>query len=388
MIRQALKFFLFPLLFSGLAAADIQDAVGRAQISVEQVGASLPGGSAEDQSRAAARLVDDSPRGGAPVVHPSGRSEAKAVSLAGPVFRAEMETLSMPKAKPVAAQDGDLTPLFLSIHEQVRAGQAAPLSPGPRRVKYLFVYGLFGNHITDYMQGSVRRLRALGLESDFIGIQTEGDRLSNFEKINNAVSTREQVVLIGHSRGGVLIHDWYRSASNSSKEKVLKLVVIQAPLRGTPIADWALEHWYTRAAVALLGALPGWGDVSEAILELTTDTRRQVMAGLPPFSPADLEKVYAVYSSFEPGVNDSAHKDMLLAHGIIKGRTGEDSDGLVPVDSAQVPGARRVFLSDFDHEDSALEDAGWFKGMRGSRPSAKMSVGDFSEALVRILLQP
>jgi hypothetical protein len=269
-------------------------------------------------------------------------------------------------------------------------GRASQTAQAPRSVEISVVAKspesqVFGNHITDYMEGIVRRLKTMGLDAEFIAIQTEGDRASNLVRIQNAVDAQAQVVLIGHSRGGILVHDWYRLASQESKDKILKLVLMQAPLRGTPIADWGLEHWYGRLAARVLGLMPRWGNVTEAIDELTVKTRERIMGQLPPFTPADLAKVYALSSSFEPNVNDDAHKDMLAAHGLMKDLTGEANDGLVPAGSATVPGARNIHVQDFDHEDSAVEEPGWFKRLSGSRPNDAMRVGDVSEALMRVL---
>jgi hypothetical protein len=364
------------------AAADHDDLLPKAQRSVAEVSVALPQGSPEGQHDAAALLFEDLQSASIAVPVDAGGLESRR-ALTGNV--ADIPT---PPSAPVAANGQDITPLFLDIHRQIRAGQLGHLSPESGKVKCFLVYGLFGNHITDYMESILQRLRAMGLDAEFIAIQTEGDRAGNLQKIQNAVDGQSQVVLIGHSRGGILVHDWYRLTSRASQDKVLKLVLMQAPLRGTPIADWVLERWYTRLAARALGMLYQWGNVMEATNELTVRTRQEIMASLPPFTPEDLNKVYTLSSSFESKVNDGAHKDMLTSHGIIKGLTGQDNDGLVPTESAQVPGARTIHLQDFDHEDSALKDAGWIKRLRGSRPNDDLRAGDMSEALAHVLFQP
>ncbi len=363
------------------ASADQKADLLRAQRSIAEINAALPQGYLEAQHRAAAVLIDDmaSSRGSVPV--DAGSSAIRRV------FVGKFSDIPTPASVPVNGKD--ITSLFLDIHRQVRAKQISSFSPATSgHVKYLLVYGLFGKHITDYMEGIRKRLKAMGLDAEFIDIQTEGSRETNLLRIQNAVDGQSQVVLIGHSRGGILVHDWYRLTTRSSKDKVLKLVLMQAPLRGTPIADWGLEHWYGRLAARGLSCLYQWGDVMEAIDELTVRTREHIMARLPPFTTADLAKVYTLSSCFEPKVNDRAHKDMLMPHGIIKDLIGQANDGLVPTQSAQVPGAHNIHLQDFDHEDSALEGAGWIKRLMGSRPNDDLRAGDVSEALTRVMSQP
>ena len=92
------------------------------------------------------------------------------ITAAGPVDTVEASALNLGQ-------------FFLSIHQEIRDKQAMPLPQEARSYKYLLVKGFLGNHITNYMEDNLKRLRDLGLDADFIEIATEGDRAGNLAKI-------------------------------------------------------------------------------------------------------------------------------------------------------------------------------------------------------------
>ncbi|MFA6003311.1 MAG: AarF/UbiB family protein, partial [Elusimicrobiota bacterium] len=306
-----------------------------------------------------------------------------------PLSIADLFTKRSPRVPSPAPAQSQLDRRFLDLHAAVRAGTAGALPESAGSFRYLFVRGFMGNHIKDYQTASVGRLQKLGLDADFIDIATEGDSAGAAARIAQTVGASDKpVILISHSRGGVLVHDWYRTASPELKAKAARLVLLQAPLKGSPLADFALEHLLTRMAARMLGGLPGWGDVLATTGELSTAQRRQALAQMPALNTEDLAKIYAIATYFDPDKNTPAHKDMRYFHRMITERTGQANDGLVPVDSANVPGAHNLVLPDLDHEDTVLEHAGWVKRLRGSRPNPELRADDISETILRLILAP
>ncbi|MDE2293307.1 MAG: hypothetical protein KGL53_14595, partial [Elusimicrobia bacterium] len=187
------------------------------------------------------------------------------------------------------------------------------------------------------------------------------------------------VALVGHSRGGVIAHDWYRLAPPELKAKVSRLVLIQAPLGGTGYADWVLGTWWRRLVTRVLGWLLR-ADLAGTARELTRAARAAALAALPPMTPEDLAKTLVLRTVKRPGTDLYGRRARLLES------MGEaESDGIVPADAARLPGAADIVLRDVDHSTTVLKRAGWLKRWRGYRPHLGYDAGDLTEALVRSL---
>ncbi|MFI5363068.1 MAG: hypothetical protein ACHQ49_13950, partial [Elusimicrobiota bacterium] len=283
----------------------------------------------------------------------------------------------------------DASERFLALHADVRVDLAGPLPTAASTYRYSFVRGFMGNHITGYMTENVERLKALGLDADVIPIATEGDSNGALAAIGRAVAASPKpVVLIGHSRGGMLVHDWYRGAPDDLKARAAGLILMQATIGGSPVADAMTAHWAARLLARLLSLLPSWGGVLETLEELTVSARGKVLAALPPLTAADLRKILVLQSSFDPATGGAYHRDMFRPWKIFEGRETGATDGLAGAAESGVPGARTIHLEDVDHEDTVIENAGWIKWLLGSRPNPKYRVGDISEALVRFFFLP
>jgi hypothetical protein len=296
------------------------------------------------------------------------------------------------ESKPLApTAPHDLTPAFQSTIEDVEAGIAEPLAPSTlKRHKVLLVKGFLGNHISGYMEMMLLRFRGLGFDADFIPVATEGGFEDDLRKIESAVAAapRERVLLLGHSRGGILIHDWLRRASPELKGKTARAILLQAPLGGSEAADFILEHGATRGLARVMSLLPRWGDALRSLRELSTPSRKAALAGLPPMREEDLEKILAVQTAFVPGAagEEGCHAEMKEAWSIVKSRSGLPGDGVVSTASSRLPGADSILLEGLDHEDTVLQNPGWLKELAGSRHCPGPSVGDLAEALLRVAL--
>lgn len=285
-------------------------------------------------------------------------------------------SLAAPSAAPRTAE-------FLAIHESVRAKAAPALPAEAKELKYVLIDGLFGNQIGDYFDGTKRRLRELGLDVVEPRVNTEGDTAGNLAVIEKSVRESEKpVVLVGHSRGGNMAHDWYRGASRELKDKIARLVIMQAPLRGTPHADETLRPWWKRAAIWAWGWARHGVNKLETIRELTTKGRVSAMRSLPPWEPRDLEKVLVVRTRIFP---EPLHPFYESARALIARLGGADNDGRVPLSSAGIRGADDVTLDDVDHQQLIIENPDKKRVRKGYAPHPLYGVGDVSEALVRLL---
>ncbi len=323
-----------------------------------------------------------------PVATDFGRGTSSPYGSVGPVATDFGRGTSSPYG---SVEDEDieaLTARFHEIHEQVRKGTANDFLEQSGGYRYLFVKGFMGNHISNYMEDQVSQLKQLNLNAAFIEIATEGDAEGNLAKIAADVRASDKpVILIGHSRGGMLIHDWYRLADPEMKEKVARLVLIQATVGGSPAADYVLDNWFLKSAAWLLGWLPSWGNVLETVRELSTAQRQQALARLPPLTANDLAKMYVLYTSFDPIKNTRYHTNMKIPWGFFEGRADEPRDGLVGVNEAKISGAHNIYLQDLDHEDTVIQTAGWFKRLSGSQPTPDYRVGDIAETIIRLILR-
>ena len=277
---------------------------------------------------------------------------------------------------------------FLQLHRDVREDLAGPLPAAAKSYRYYFVPGFTANHISGYMAENVERLKALGLDADRLAIATEGDRNGSLAAIGRAVAASPKpVILIGHSLGGMHIHDWYRLAPDGLKARTAGLILMQAPIGGSPVADAWMEHWFTRAFARFMSLLPTWGNGLETMREMSVPARRQVLAGLPRLTLRDMGKILILQGSFDPAVNGRYHRDMKPLWKVFEGRRHELSDGVVGVAESVIPGARTVRVDDLDHEDTVIQDTGWIKWLMGSRPNPKYRPGDITEALVRFFFR-
>ncbi len=294
-----------------------------------------------------------------------------------------------PQAEAARALDrtfdgSDVTRDFLSLHEDVKAGRAGPLPKAASDVTYLVVNGFLGNHIHDYFRAPLERLRALGLDARRIETHTEGRRQQGISRIEQAVRESDKpVVLIAHSRGGTLAHDWYRRASPELKAKVAKLVFMQSPLGGTSYIEMLLESGWFRFKARRLGPWVYGVNVIRGLNEITRATRAWVMRTLPAWAPGDLAKVLTVRTAIVPGSDrfyDADHKQMAA-------RGEPDNDGRVGADNAKIPGAKDVFLRGVDHQQLILQAPDLRRRLEGYAPHPTIDAGDAMEAIVRLLLR-
>ncbi|TPW18772.1 MAG: hypothetical protein FD126_3328, partial [Elusimicrobia bacterium] len=262
-----------------------------------------------------------------------------------------------------AAPRRDKTLRFLAVMDLMRKRSVGPVPESAKNTKTFIVPGLFGNHQGDAYRGNLRRMAELGLSGEILDINTEDKSAEGMAAIAEAVrASPKPVVLVGHSRGGVLVHDWYRLAPPELKAKVARVVLVQAPLAGTNFANWVVGNVWRRLVVRYLSWKYG-ADIVKTAREMTPKVRAAVLEALPPWTREDLAKVWVLRSVKPPGRSFYGRHAALL-----KAMGDRDSDGIIPAASAEVPGAKDIFLQDVDHSNTMLEKPGWLKRWRGYAP--------------------
>lgn len=192
----------------------------------------------------------------------------------------------------------DVTELFQQIYGQVSSGTAPPLSEQARACSYIFVPGFMADKRT--FDGYVRRLHELKIDARKLTVDVFGNSGQNLELVTAHVKNSPlPVVIFGHSRGGMMVHDWYALAPDELKSKVRGLVIIQTPLKGTPVADLVVDSRFTSAIVKIIGLIRYRRNILPAVHELSTAVRRTAVEKLPPFSESDLKKILTVRSQIE-----------------------------------------------------------------------------------------
>lgn len=267
---------------------------------------------------------------------------------------------------------------------------SAPAKPGrcpnpPKRSDIFSCAVFWAIKPQTIFDGNLRRLRALGLDASEIFIDTEGHRRADLRAIAAAVDASPRpVVVLGHSRGGILIHDWYGRAAPELKSKVARLVILQSPLHGTPLADKNVSTWWGRLKTYWAGKILFGEQTFRTTVELTTRMRSRALSYLPPWTPDDLKKIYAVRGVIE---NIRKHPYYRFSHRTLVEMNAPENDGRAPSESARVPGAQEAVLRDVDHDNTVIQNPGWFKRLMGARPNPDFDTGDFTEALVRLIFR-
>ena len=241
----------------------------------------------------------------------------------------------------------DATSSFQSIYANAAKGVDV-LPPAAKQCKYMMVPGLFTERYPGYMDENVKALEGQGLDVQRIGIDTDASVEVNAKAIRQAIleasEDGSQVVLVGHSKGGV---DATAALSlyPELKSKVRGVVSMQAPYGGTPIAsDIAACPELLPHVKSFIKRVFG-GD-PKSLIDLSYATRQSFLEAHP--YPSDVPTVCLATSSSHPLSLTAAASRYVLQ------RYGEPSDGLVPKKDAIIPGSKYVAIDDLDHAGPAM----------------------------------
>jgi hypothetical protein len=202
--------------------------------------------------------------------------------------------------------------------------------------------------LVEYLTHQVRQLRDEGFDASIADIDTGTTVARNGERLAQIIATRHQPTwIVTHSKGGL---DTLQAlvAHPETRRYVDGWIAFQAPFYGSPIADVASGTTQARrvsgAALKLLGA-----DL-EAIGDLATTRRgrymdehavqiQQLTRDVPVMCVGTVSGASAAKPSLMP---DWPTGRWMATHGL-------KNDGLVPLNSTILPGARFVTLQGYAH---------------------------------------
>lgn len=210
--------------------------------------------------------------------------------------------------------------------------------------------------LTDYFRTQLKRLRAAGLTIELAPVNTEASVAKNAAALTRLVAEDERpICFISHSKGGLDTLEFLLSASLETRERVACWVAFQSPFHGSPIADLAAGSKPLRTVADPLAKLLGGS--GQSLIDLTVAVRRPYMMKHDDAVRAILGKVpfLAVVTRIDtpsltlPTLYMRPAFDWMTAQGI-------PNDGLVPVASAIMPGARYIVIPGLDHADTVADN--------------------------------
>ncbi len=245
--------------------------------------------------------------------------------------------------------------------------------------KFIWTPGIFASHMGNHSKHILQRVTQMELEALPVPVDTDAATLENIELIKQYIRDCKEgeAILAGHSRGANMNLDAYRQLSDADKAKVVKIILVQCPVNGSPVADWVASSKLLRRLTAIATRIVFGKNALDTILELTTKQRKAVNRSLPPLTEQDLAKIVVLRSAIAAGESPSFEIPRKISQ-----KAGHLSDGLTPYHLSEIPGAINVSLSSFDHENLVVQEPMWFKKLTGYRAHKKYHAGDVTEALL------
>ena len=222
---------------------------------------------------------------------------------------------------------------------------------------YLLVPGLFGQYwscylwnVRDHFKNRGAEVRISQAADGEAGVAANAAALAREILEYHAVTGGREIVLIGHSKGGVDCAAALAVYEEQLSGIVRGLITVQCPYAGSPIAadllsSPALSELVAKALELLVGLPPGGGRRLLGPIKDLTYSRRQAFLQRFPL-PARFPCV-SMHTS-----TSSKASFMYLPAAYVRRRYNQASDGLVACCDAEVPGCVAVrFQPEQDHCD-------------------------------------
>ncbi len=215
--------------------------------------------------------------------------------------------------------------------------------------RVLLCYGLFGDLMAalrpiglDYMAGQLGWLKRIGVDAAPIPLPSAAPVIRNAARIAEVVLSRPSpVLLVAHSKGGIEA----LCALLGSPEVTSRcrgFLALQSPFRGSPLADAALGLAPLRLAADRVLRLVRLGE-GQGLLDLTCAVRAPWMDANAPAIEAMAASLPMASLATVVGEGGSWRDRPYLPLTRWMERTGAGpNDGLVPVASTRLPGARHA----------------------------------------------
>jgi hypothetical protein len=233
-----------------------------------------------------------------------------------------------------------------------------------------------GNHSVQILA----RIRSLGLNLVILPINTDVATRENIVLITRAIEELQEGegILVGHSRGGVINLDAYRQLCPAGKAKISRIILVQSPVNGTPLADIVLASRLRAFLPAVTRVIFG-NNIIDTLRELSTSGREAAQRALPPLTNEDRTKIWTLRSKIAKGQSPSFELSRRLNE-----RCGQESDGITPYSLSEIRAANDVTLLGYDHENMVIQKPTLLKRLTGYRPSREYEAGDVIESLLRL----
>jgi len=217
--------------------------------------------------------------------------------------------------------------------------------------RVLIAYGLVGELLAamhrlgvDYMKSQVTWLRRdLGAEVSVVRLATSSAVADNAHRIAEALGQDERpAVVIAHSKGG--LETLTALMNRRAAQRCAAFIAIQSPFLGSPVADFLVAaaplHATVKGSLRLLRAGSGAGlhDLTTAVRQTWMERHREAIAELMENIPMVCCATAVSKSTIGPD-----RRYLALARWIERQGFGPN-DGMVPISSALLPGARHLVL--------------------------------------------
>lgn len=218
--------------------------------------------------------------------------------------------------------------------------------------RVLLVYGLLGEVVAalrplglEYMQPLADWLRAQHAAPGVVKLRTAEPVAANAALLRAAILAEPApVLIIAHSKGG--LEALAALLDPAVAARCVGLLAMQSPFFGSPVADAVVAAKPIEAAAEGLAQMLGIGS-GAGLRDLTTAARRAWMAehaarigGIVATLP-----VACLATELRDGEASGRERLHLAAAQWMEKRGYGPNDGLVPVASALIPGARHVVLT-------------------------------------------
>lgn len=218
-------------------------------------------------------------------------------------------------------------------------------------LRVLLAYGLLGEVIAalrpvglDYMWAHLEWLRGQGAEARVVKLPTAAPVAENALGLRRALLAEgAPALIIAHSKGG--LDALAALMDEEAAARCCGLLAMQSPFLGTPLADIVPGMAGAEASTRALSRLLGIGS-GEGLLDLTT-ARRGAWMATHAGAVARLGgrvPVGCLATEIREGEVSGRERLHLMAARWLAARGAGPNDGLVPVASALLPGARHLVL--------------------------------------------
>jgi hypothetical protein len=247
-----------------------------------------------------------------------------------------------------AADGVDLTRAYLSDYKDDCAFGAAHVA-ALRRHQVLLVPGYMSDLNPDHFTDHMRWLDSIGVAHKKLAI-----RSGHSVEINSAVivaavrASVKPVILIAHSKGAIDTLDALLTEP-SLRTKVAGWISLQGPYFGSPVADKLLDGSLLNPLFAnvILGFFGGTRDAAQGLTTGASQAYYRARAAAIGKLLRDVPAV-AFASIIESAPGASASTALYIPQDMLA-RDGIRNDGLVPLDSAVLPGMDFVKVAGVDH---------------------------------------